>query len=712
MKSPLDEIFKSLSSLKEELNEQNKVNVKQKNLEKVKQFLLERKDLLDEEDLDEARRNPDVNVDQPIPKQIQQFVEKHKGQEDLIFVSFRDDVYVTFINPKNEFGTPTGIYVYPWKNYYDKTFEKYIKNFLVANPGKNIPFGGERKYMFMYKLKSNKGILTNETTYSDIYPYAKKLINIVKNNESALEIVNDYVNDYEVYLNSYYNDSQYANFLFGDIHKFWILLYLVADKITKGKKQDTVANLCRAIGVNGFVDFDGKGYIHPAEPKQAVFFRGRELFDDIKIINTQSSQNKIYNRNLFDYINNKEFMENLNSDIVYNLLNNAPNERFINIIIDTLLSNKKFVSNMDGASFTEIIKHATSDENIDYIVRTVLSDKNFLNIDSENKIYFLLKYAKRNEIRMFIIDVLLSNENFSNKIYKDAIKHIVNLIDDKNKDDIIEKIINNKKIISNIIESKNSDIIDYLILNASDKYKPILINTLLKIDGILDNKKNALALLNYSDPERREEIIDEILQNKTFISSLSVDLGYQEPMILDFLLSIYLSKSIKQKIADKIIELRPDILQKLLNNMGAGLILNYTSFDKDSLINNINLDLIESNYAIRILLDNVSHPKSFAEKISLAKGDETMKNFFNSRIEDEFYISGMIKDSKNKKEIVELLKKYIDKDYSDEIETPMNEIFKSLTSLQEELTEQRKVTIKETNLMKVQNFIKMKKNNQ
>lgn len=51
MDSPVNEIFKSLSSLKEELNEQNKVNLKQKNLEKVKQFLLERKLLKENIDL-------------------------------------------------------------------------------------------------------------------------------------------------------------------------------------------------------------------------------------------------------------------------------------------------------------------------------------------------------------------------------------------------------------------------------------------------------------------------------------------------------------------------------------------------------------------------------------------------------------------------------------------------------------------------------------
>jgi len=110
-------------------------------------------------ELDEARRNPEVNVDQPVAKQIEQFVEKHKGREELIFISFRDDVYVTFINPKNVYGTPTGIYTYPWENFYDDKFKKYVKDYLVPNLSKNIPFAGERKYMFMYKLKSNQGIL-------------------------------------------------------------------------------------------------------------------------------------------------------------------------------------------------------------------------------------------------------------------------------------------------------------------------------------------------------------------------------------------------------------------------------------------------------------------------------------------------------------------------------------------------------------------------
>ncbi len=42
MKTPLDELFNSFNNLKKELNEQNKENIKRKNLEKVKQFLLEK----------------------------------------------------------------------------------------------------------------------------------------------------------------------------------------------------------------------------------------------------------------------------------------------------------------------------------------------------------------------------------------------------------------------------------------------------------------------------------------------------------------------------------------------------------------------------------------------------------------------------------------------------------------------------------------------
>jgi len=43
MKTPLDQLFNSFNNLKKELNEQNKENIKRKNLEKVQNFIKKKK---------------------------------------------------------------------------------------------------------------------------------------------------------------------------------------------------------------------------------------------------------------------------------------------------------------------------------------------------------------------------------------------------------------------------------------------------------------------------------------------------------------------------------------------------------------------------------------------------------------------------------------------------------------------------------------------
>ena len=43
MKTPLEQLFKSFNNLKKELSEQNKENIKRKNLEKVQNFIKKRK---------------------------------------------------------------------------------------------------------------------------------------------------------------------------------------------------------------------------------------------------------------------------------------------------------------------------------------------------------------------------------------------------------------------------------------------------------------------------------------------------------------------------------------------------------------------------------------------------------------------------------------------------------------------------------------------
>lgn len=43
MKTPLEQLLNSFNNLKKELNEQNKENIKRKNLEKVQNFIKNRK---------------------------------------------------------------------------------------------------------------------------------------------------------------------------------------------------------------------------------------------------------------------------------------------------------------------------------------------------------------------------------------------------------------------------------------------------------------------------------------------------------------------------------------------------------------------------------------------------------------------------------------------------------------------------------------------
>ncbi len=656
--TPMNEIFNSLTSLQEELNEQNKVNVKQKNLEKVRQFLLEKKNSLIEQDLDEARRNPEVNYQPIISKQIEQFVNKYKGQEDLLFISFRRDINVTFINPKNVYGTPTGIYTYPWLNFYDNIFEKYVKNYLIPDTSIEIPYQGSARYIFLYKLKSNQGVLTNQTTYNDTLPYANKLFNLVKNNEYALEIVNTYINDYERYITDYYNYNEYARTSFGDVHKFWILLYLVGEKITKGKTQDTIGNLCRNIGVNGFVDF-GAGYIHPNEPMQAVFFRGRELFDDIKIIDTQKQ--KIYTQNLDAIFNDEDFIKNLDADRLENLLSNARNksrsEDFNQIFL-------KLISNIDNAP-----------------------------IDS---IFNLFRYAPTVDIKNQLINKLLKNNDFLEKVKDYDFNYFLNNLNNEqlkyvllNKPNIILEYGYeiNKTILKFIKEDKDLFEIYNKIAKEfyrKEKYIPSDYFWFLR-----DEEINKIFL----DPKNRTDL-------QTFIWSISTDdidalknikklfdLGVNENEIFD---------AIKLYDFEK-----PENIFKLLKGKILKNYLIYIYNDRDKKIQSGGITNLFSTSERPINLLNF-----FIKNIGEEKAYELIDGIFDENDRYELFTY-----SKNIEEIRQIKKIISDRKNSNPT-TPMNEIFNSLTSLQEELNEQRKVSIKESNLMKVQNFIKNKKNNQ
>jgi hypothetical protein len=43
------------------------------------------------------------------------------------------------------------------------------------------------------------------------------------------------------------------------------------------RKETAISLICTKVGINGFIDYNGDGYIHPSEPKQAVFFKVKNI---------------------------------------------------------------------------------------------------------------------------------------------------------------------------------------------------------------------------------------------------------------------------------------------------------------------------------------------------------------------------------------------------------------------------------------------------
>jgi len=295
-------------------------------------------------------------VEEGIESEIEKFIGKYKGNEDKIFVSFRSGTHVSMINKNNVFNTPTGIYTYPWKGYFDKIYEQNIKGNKIININNLVPFTGlnELKYIYLYKIKDNAFIVDSNTTYNELKPYAEKIKSIYSNNKFLLQ----YLSSEEEYFNYTKNphlnnvcsscDSDMLPFLKGTIpcpecdgegyfdgdelcydceghgfiecpecdgssinndymppsvHIFWVLIYDIVANINEhftysnnpysaNNIQTKFTNLCNKIGIDGFVDY-GLGYIHPNEKYQGVLFKGRSIIEEYKIIEKDSGMDII-----------------------------------------------------------------------------------------------------------------------------------------------------------------------------------------------------------------------------------------------------------------------------------------------------------------------------------------------------------------------------------------------------------------------------------
>jgi hypothetical protein len=335
--------------------------------------------------IDEIRSNPDKNVDLPIYKQILNFVEKHANHQDLIFLSFRDQKDVTLINPINVYNTPTGLYTYPWKDYFKIKFEESLRNKLISRTDNIVPYAGNRKYLFLFKLKSSEGVLSNETTHNQLIPYANRLVDAYPKSMTLKGYVNEYINDYERFVRTkpYLFDDKREK---SDVLIFWSLLnwfsnninaekinpntqgLLKTDDFSYAEPRYLFSQICRKIGINGFLDM-GTGYIHPNERYQCVFFRSRGLFEDIEIVNLFKQDRLTSPHNITD-----EVIEKLTLNDFGILMARAG--KFSNQIVSKLVKSDIFVSSMDVAHVDIILKYLQFDERPDFL-KELASKKSF-----------------------------------------------------------------------------------------------------------------------------------------------------------------------------------------------------------------------------------------------------------------------------------------------------------------------------------------------
>jgi hypothetical protein len=213
-------------------------------------------------DINEKRSHPKTNVDPTFNEFFNNITSKYNI--DDIFVSFRDSVNVTDINPKNKYNTPTGFYSYPLKSYKDK-----LTKDIEENEFRTIfPYQSELDYIYFLVVSDKTGLISSETPTDEINGYVKKIHKLYGN-------INPVKNLCELFLNDKYKPT-YTEPVH-NAHKLWLFIFDILPYITKGKKETAYNNLCNKIGIIGFADYYGDKYIHQAEPKQAVFFKVKNI---------------------------------------------------------------------------------------------------------------------------------------------------------------------------------------------------------------------------------------------------------------------------------------------------------------------------------------------------------------------------------------------------------------------------------------------------
>lgn len=230
----------------------------------------------------EARRNPAQNTKIGGIEVIQKLY--HEVDPDNTFVSFTvlDKLGV---NPSTIYKTPVGIYAYPFWYVHENISKDHESLEQV------VPYAGHSRYFHVFNGNGNIINLAEPAA-------CNRAISQILKGEGLDETV------FEQVKKSGLNVSIPG-------FKLWSLTLFLANLKSKHKEEDGVDYegirkevgiagptsvawnaIFRKYGIDGVVDVDGAGIIHPNEPIQAVFFSIASIKNVSKYINRNSTEYK------------------------------------------------------------------------------------------------------------------------------------------------------------------------------------------------------------------------------------------------------------------------------------------------------------------------------------------------------------------------------------------------------------------------------------
>ena len=229
-----------------------------------------------------ARKNPALNPKVSVIENLRPYSKNSRA-----FITFTN-INKVGVNPQSNFSTPLGIYAYPLRAFWED-----IEN-------DKIPYAGDRPYVSLLLVKRNAKILNNNYSYNDLDQDLLKLYKFCEEKklvESNREFVRLKDDAYEKYS---FESTKPVFYIWAITRYIAFLLTLSGeDNINHITKWSSIFN--KVLGYDGAIDFRGWGFIHPNEPKQALFLTKDSYQHVDMLLNKRYNNHSQHSKFMFDY---------------------------------------------------------------------------------------------------------------------------------------------------------------------------------------------------------------------------------------------------------------------------------------------------------------------------------------------------------------------------------------------------------------------------